>query len=181
MHRLVARKGTSLLLEALSQLKEYAWTLSLIGKGEEKENLIIQVQKLGLESRIQFVEPLSEREKIEMLKTATLFILPSLHPQKNNHFEGLGLTLLEAQSMGIPVLAARTGGIPEAVQEGITGVLFRAGDVEDLRSKLSSLLRSKEKRDRLAAAGPAWVKDHFNWSKSLLRLTELMQEISTKN
>ena len=181
MHRLVARKGTSLLLEALSQLQEYAWTLSLVGEGEEKENLIAQVNQLGLAARIQFIDPVSETEKIALLKKTTLFILPSLHPQSNNHFEGLGLTLLEAQSMGIPVLAARTGGIPEAVQEGLTGVLFRAGDLEDLRSKLSSLLRSKEKRDRLAEAGPAWVKDHFNWSNSLLRLTKLMQEIVKKN
>ena len=67
--------------------------------------------------------------------------------------EGLGLTLLEAQSRGLPVLAARTGGIPEAVQEGRTGILFRAGDAKDLREKLAELLAAPERR---VEEGP-WV------------------------
>lgn len=180
LHRLVRRKGTHLLLEALALLTDYNWTLEIVGEGEEEENLRKQVGALNLQKRIQFHAPVSEAVKVQKLQSASLLILPSLPPLKNNHFEGLGLTLLEAQSMGCPVLAARTGGIPEAIQEGITGILFRAGDLADLRSKLVSLLRSQNKREMLGQAGPEWVKNHFNWSKSLNRLTEIIEESVSK-
>jgi len=178
MHRLVARKGTALLLDALAALADKAWTLDIVGKGEEEANLRSQAERLGLSSRVTFHPPVDAERKIRLMAEASLFILPSLPPMGNNHFEGLGLTLLEAQSLGVPVLAARTGGIPEAIQEGLTGVLFRAGDAEDLRSKLGSLLRSPDKRARLGQAGPAWVRGHFSWTEGLERLAAIMSEVA---
>lgn len=177
MHRLVARKGTALLLEALAGLRDLSWTLDLVGKGEAEAALLGQARDLGLLDRIRFLPPVEEAEKIRLLAQASLFILPSLPPIVNNHVEGLGLTLLEAQSMGLPVLAARTGGIPEAVLEGRTGVLFRAGDVEDLRQKLAALLASPESREAMGRAGPEWVRGHFSWKEGLGRLSALLSEI----
>jgi phosphatidylinositol alpha-1,6-mannosyltransferase len=177
MHRLVARKGTALLLEALADLKGRAWGLDIVGRGEEEESLRALVVRLRLQDRVRFLAPVDEDMKMRLLRGATLFILPSLPPVSNNHVEGLGLTLLEAQSQGIPVLAARTGGIPEAVREGLTGALFRAGDAEDLREKLAALLAAPEKLREMGKAGPAWVRENFSWEKSLRRLAELMGEI----
>ena len=79
--------------------------------------------------------------------------------------EGLGLGLLEAQGRGLAVLAARTGGIPEAVDEGRTGMLFAAGDAEDLRARLRKLIADPGLRTRLGAAGPGWVRENFDWGK----------------
>jgi len=178
MHRLVARKGTALLLEALAGLRDLPWTLEIVGQGEEKASLIEKSRALGLQHRIRFLDPVDESGKIPKMKTAALFILPSLPPIRNNHVEGLGLTLLEAQSLGLPVLASRTGGIPEAVQEGRTGILFRAGDVEDLRGKLSDLLGSPERLSALGAEGPAWVEAHFSWKEGLRTLSALLGEVT---
>ncbi|HLP42243.1 MAG TPA: glycosyltransferase family 4 protein, partial [Fibrobacteria bacterium] len=94
----------------------------------------------------------------------------------NNHMEGLGLTLLEAQSQGLPVLAARTGGIPEAVDDGRTGLLFTPGDVADLKEKLSVLIGNRKLRETLGAAGPGWVAERFDWGKSLERLAGVLRE-----
>ena len=121
---------------------------------------------------------IDEDMKLRLLRDASLFILPSLAPVSNNHVEGLGLTLLEAQSQGLPVLAARTGGIPEAVQEGRTGVLFRAGDAQDLREKLAGLLAAPEKLREMGKLGPAWVAENFSWQRSLEMLAALMREIA---
>jgi phosphatidyl-myo-inositol dimannoside synthase len=180
MHRLVARKGTALLLEALSKLMDRPWTLDIVGEGPEKNLLKAKVKALGLDSRVRFHEPVVQDQKIKMMQVASLFILPSLPPVNNNFFEGLGLTLLEAQSLGLPVLAARTGGIPEAIQEGRTGVLFRAGDADDLRAKLGKLLFAPEQLASLGSAGPKWVHDHFSWKESLGRLAEIMIEAKEK-
>ncbi len=178
MHRLVARKGTALLLEALGRLRSPAWTLTLVGEGEEGAALRRQAEELGLQARIRFLAPVDEAEKIRLFREADLFILPSLPPLRNNHVEGLGLTLLEAQSLGIPVLAARTGGIPEAILEDRTGVLFRAGDAEDLRGKLASLLAAPERLQGMGAEGPEWIRTQFSWKAGLARLADLIREIA---
>ena len=178
MHRLVARKGTALLLEALAGMALIPWTLDIVGQGEEEAGLKARVLGLGLADRICFRPPVDEAEKLDLLRHADLFILPSLPPTHNNHVEGLGLTLLEAQSRGLPVLAARTGGIPEAIQEGRTGILFRAGDSGDLREKLSALLAAPDQLRAMGANGPEWVRSHFSWKEGLARLAGLMAEIT---
>ena len=180
MHRLVARKGTALLLDALAGLKDRAWCLDIVGRGEEEAALRAQCARLRLQERVRFMAPVDEDMKMRLLRASALFILPSLPPVANNHVEGLGLTLLEAQSQGLPVIAARTGGIPEAVQEGRTGVLFRAGDAQDLREKLAVLLAAPETLREMGKAGPAWVRENFSWEKSLAKLAELMEEIAGK-
>jgi phosphatidylinositol alpha-1,6-mannosyltransferase len=178
MHRLVPRKGTALLLDALGRLTHLPWTLDIVGRGEEEAALRERAHSLGLDERVRFHPPVDDAGKLKLLREASLFILPSLPPAGNNHVEGLGLTLLEAQSQGLPVLAARTGGIPEAVQEGLTGALFRAGDAEDLSEKLAALLRSPETLSKLGEAGPDWVRSHFSWKDGLGRLAALLRELA---
>lgn len=178
MHRLVARKGTALLLEALAGMKDRPWGLDLVGRGEEEASLRDLAVRLKLQDRVRFLPPVDEDMKLRLLRGSALFILPSLPPISNNHVEGLGLTLLEAQSQGLPVLAARTGGIPEAVREGHTGVLFRAGDADDLREKLAALLAAPERMREMGKAGPAWVRANFSWDRSLARLAELIAELA---
>lgn len=177
MHRLVPRKGTALLLEALAEMKPVPWTLDIVGRGEAEARLREMVRKLDLEDRVRFIPPVTEAEKIRLLSRASIFILPSLPPIGNNHVEGLGLTLLEAQSLSLPVLAARTGGITEAVQEGLTGFLFRAGDRDDLREQLTSMLSDPGRLKNMGKTGPEWVRSHFSWKTGLRRLADLMMEI----
>jgi phosphatidylinositol alpha-1,6-mannosyltransferase len=180
MHRLVARKGTALLLEALSGLKDRAWSLDIAGEGEEKPGLQAQANALGLSGRVRFLPPVTEADKPDFLREHDLFVLPSLAPNGDNFLEGLGISLLEAQASGLPVLAARTGGIPEAVREGETGLLFQPGDVGDLEAKLSELLNDRALRERLGREGPAWVAENFSWEKTLKGLEEVLEEAQTK-
>ena len=180
MHRLVPRKGTSLLMEALADMKHIPWILEIVGRGEEEPRLRKMARDLDIETRVRFSPPVTETEKIRLLGKASIFILPSLPPVGNNHVEGLGLTLLEAQSLSVPVLAARTGGIPEAIQEGLTGVLFRAGDRDDLRHHLTAMLSDPRRLKVMGQAGPEWVRTHFGWKTGLRRLADLMMEVARK-
>ncbi|MEO7424287.1 MAG: glycosyltransferase family 4 protein [Fibrobacteria bacterium] len=178
MHRLVARKGTALLLMALEGLLALDWTLDIVGGGPEEAALKELALRLGLGDRVRFHPPVLEAGKIRLYGESDLFILPSLPPISNNHVEGLGLTLLEAQSQGLPVLAARTGGIPEAILENRTGLLFRAGDAQDLREKLADLLAKPDRLHAMGAEGPEWVRSHFSWQDGLKRLADLIREIA---
>ena len=181
MHRLVARKGTSLLLEALSGLRELPWSLQVVGRGEEEASLRKLARNMGLESRISFRPPVEDSAKESLLFGTDLFVLPSLAPSGNNHMEGLGLALLEAQSLGVAVLGARTGGIPEAIAEGRTGLLFEPGDASDLKEKLGRLIQDAGLRSSLGTAGPAWVREGFDWKTNLGRLAALLDEITRKS
>ncbi len=174
LHRLVARKGTSLLLEALADLKELPWALVLVGNGPEKPALEKMAVDLDIANRIEFKAPVNKREKVRLLREASLFVLPSLPRMDNDHVEGLGLSLLEAQSLGLAVLAARTGGIPEAVQDGRTGWLFEAGNGIDLREKLRGILERPEVMEQAGAEGPRWVREHFSWKCSIHELEKFI-------
>lgn len=180
MHRLVARKGTAFLLDALSGIRELPWSLQVVGRGEEEASLKRMAQAMGLESRISFRPPVEEASKPGLLDGSDLFILPSLPPEGNNHMEGLGLGLLEAQSRGIAVLGARTGGIPEAIAEERTGLLFEPGNTADLREKLVRLIQDRDLRSSLGLAGPEWVRKGFDWRTNLDALAGLLEEISRK-
>jgi phosphatidyl-myo-inositol dimannoside synthase len=170
-HRLVARKGTRLLLSALNHLREIPWQLTLIGDGEERLDLEKTAAECGLQNRIRFLGALSEAEKLSQLDYADLFILPSLNPVGNNHIEGLGIGLLEAQAHGIAVLGAHTGGIPEAIHAPETGRLFEAGSEMSLRKTLQDMYTLFQEFPVEYAAmgqkGKAWIVAHFLWEKNL--------------
>ncbi len=176
LHRLVARKGTALLFEALAEFKHLPWKLTLVGEGPEKSALQELAQNLGLQERIEFREPVSLEEKLRLFSEASLLLLPSLPRRENDHVEGLGLSLLEAQSLGVPVLAARTGGIPEAVGDGETGWLFTAGDAEDLRRELRKIFSAPEILAAAGAKGPAWVGERFSWPRTIQDLEAFLQK-----
>ncbi len=182
LHRLVPRKGTDLLLSALAGLTERAWRLDIAGDGDEKNALLRKTRALGLADRVCFMGVLSEAEKAEFLRDHDWFILPSLPPQvRDNYAEGLGIALLEAQAAGLPVLAARTGGIPEALGDGRTGLLFAAGDVEDLRLKLHWILDHPEVSIPWGLAAAAWVAENFSWERTLEGLAEVMRGAAGRN
>lgn len=181
VHRLVVRKGTALLLEALSRHRGENWQLTLAGDGPETERLKSLCRELGLEKQVLFLGRIGDEEKSALYRQADLFILPSLAPVKNDHIEGLGLGLLEAQAHGLPVLAAQTGGIPEALKDGVTGWLFKPGSCDDLGASLGHLIKSNHE-DRAALrlkladmgkAGAAFVTDHFSWEQNFSRWREL--------
>lgn len=181
VHRLVARKGTALLLAALARHRGENWQLTLAGDGPETPSLKSLCRELGLETQVQFLGPIDEDKKTDLYRHADLFILPSLPPMNNDHVEGLGLSLLEAQAHGLPVLAAQTGGIPEALRAGVTGWLFKAGSCDDLADTLGDLLKSgrdhptafRHKLASMGEAGTAYVTEHFSWEQNFSRWREL--------
>jgi phosphatidylinositol alpha-1,6-mannosyltransferase len=133
------RKGLDLTISAFALVQREFPSARLIVVGEDssgryKHQLLDHVRQTGA-TNVVFVSHVSEQELRELYRNATAFILT---PKMDHlHFEGFGLVYLEAGAFGLPVVATRSGGVPDAVKDGVTGLLAP----EDARSIAANVLR----------------------------------------
>lgn len=133
--RLTKQKNFSLLFKAISEMKEKDnCRFLIVGEGELRPQLQREIDSLGLG---EIVSLLGLKKDIPyFLAGLDYFVLPSL-------WEGLGVVILEAGAMGLPVLASRTDGIKEVIEDEKTGLLFENNNWKDLRNKLDYLASHK--------------------------------------
>jgi glycosyltransferase involved in cell wall biosynthesis len=154
---LVAGKGLANLLRAVSNLRDSNVSLMIAGDGPEKESLKALAMSLNIQSRVSF---LGLRNDIpDLLQRADIFAHPAIWA------EAFPLSLVEAMAAECPVVASAIGGIPEAIEDGTTGVLVRPGDETDLTNALNLLIADPELRLRLGKAGRRRAVEHFNLSR----------------
>jgi glycosyltransferase involved in cell wall biosynthesis len=91
--------------------------------------------------------------------------------------EGLGIALLEAMSSGLPVVASRVGGIPELVEDGVSGHLAPAGDDEALAAALRRLIAAPDRWEAMGRAGRARVEDEYSMDRATDSLERNFEEV----
>ena len=155
--RLTRRKGFDVLLQSLATLSAGdslpPWRCWLGGDGEVADDLRRQAADLGLEQRVSFLGHRSDTP--DLLAATDVFVMPS-------RAEGLGIAGLEAMAAGLPIIASRVGGLADAVSHDETGLLVPPGDPEALAQALARVFSDSALRERLGAAGPAWVARRFS-------------------
>ena len=127
--------------------------LLMIGDGPERLAAFELAQRLGVMGRVQFLGSFPEVQSV--LGIADLFLLPSSK-------ESFGLAALEAMACEVPVVAARAGGIPEVVEDGMTGVLAEVGDVDSMAHAALNILRNRELYTRMGQAARRRAVEHFH-------------------
>ena len=168
---LVKRKGQIYLIRAFARVVVSLpkARLEIVGDGPEKQNLLAEIKRLGLESKIQLLGRQDKPEKF--LRSWDLFVLPSLS-------ETFGLVILEAFAAKVPVVASKVDGIPELVTNGKTGYLIPAGDVEKLGKSISYLLAENKERNRLSNQAFELLKDKYDWSKIIIDIEQEYKKLS---
>jgi glycosyltransferase involved in cell wall biosynthesis len=160
--RLSPEKGLSVLLHALSRLNSFPWSLTVAGDGPERCALEELATELALERRVHF---LGHRTDVASLLAASdVLVLPSLR-------EGLPLAVLEAASLGIPVVASAVGGVPSVVEEGVTGLLVPPQDPGALVRALAELRADLDGFSWAARARARHVQERFSlarWAEATL-------------
>jgi glycosyltransferase involved in cell wall biosynthesis len=155
---LVKGKGVDVALRALAELPENV-VLWIIGEGPEQENLQALVEHLNLGPRVRFLGP---RRHVEpFMQAADCIICPSVWG------EAAGLVNIEGIACSVPVVASRTGGIPEFVEDGQTGFLFTPGDHRELADRLVRLLGDEPGRRLLGRNGRAVALERFSTQSQL--------------
>jgi glycosyltransferase involved in cell wall biosynthesis len=174
--RLVEKKGTVYLLEAFARIaaKHPNAALVVIGAGPLRESLARRAAELHVDTRVRWLGALPHAEVREWLQRAAVFCLPSCTAASGDA-EGLGLALLEAAASGLPVVATLHGGIPEAVEDGITGYLVPERDAGSLADVLDALLASASLRRRMGDDARRFARTRFDLhlqTRALERLYE---------
>ncbi|MBM2818066.1 MAG: glycosyl transferase family 2 [Parcubacteria group bacterium] len=158
--RLKYYKSVDILIKAFKKVIEKIPEARLIiaGSGEESANLKDLARRLGLDSKIEFKGKVSDEEKVKLLQKTWVLANPSF-------MEGWGITTIEANACGTPVLAFNVPGLRDSVKDGETGYLVPRGDRDAFSEKIIRMLLDKELRERMGREGICWAKN-FEWSKT---------------
>lgn len=168
--RLVEKKGTDVLLEALAQLPpELHWRLVHIGGGPLNAQLERQAAARGIAGRITWRGALPQPEVLAALRGADLFALASRIAGDGDR-DGLPNVLAEAQSQGLACVATAVSAIPELVEDGVTGVLVAPESPGALAQAIGALIADPARRAALGAAGGERVRARFALEPNLERL-----------
>ncbi len=172
--RLVEKKGTAYLLEAFAKIaaQHPRAELVVIGTGPLGGSLEQRAAKLGIGARIRWLGAQPHAAVREWLRRAAVLCLPSC-TAANGDAEGLGLVLLEAAASGVPVVATRHGGIPEAVEDGSTGYLVPERDASALGAALDALLAGDSLRARMGREARRLVRERFDLRRQTDHLEHL--------
>ena len=157
LRRLTPSKGVDILIRAFKDIaNEYPQIRLLIaGEGHEEENLKTLARNLNLDDKIKFIGTVSLTRAISLLKGAICTVVPSIS-------EGGSLVNIEAQAASCPVVASRVGGIPEYVQDGVSGLLFESRNLKDLADKVKIIISNAPLRNKLIQGGVEHA-NKFSW------------------
>jgi phosphatidylinositol alpha-1,6-mannosyltransferase len=172
--RLVARKNVRRLIEAMPGVKAAVPEALLMigGSGPEKPDLEMRVRELALEKTVRFLGRIADAELVAHYCLADVFALPSFSTDKD--IEGFGIVFLEAGACEVAVIGSHSGGIPDAVEDGVTGLLVPAEDTQKLQTALIELLKNRERAQAMGKQARIRIESGLTWTHISDRLLTLM-------
>ena len=174
--RLVEKKGCTYILQAMEKLRHRfpELTLTLVGAGGLRNALQQEAEARRL--RVEFVGVESAEKIRERLARAWLFVAPSVTADDGDA-EGLGMVFLEAQAVQTPVISFRSGGVVEAVADGVTGLLCAEKDSDALAENIASLLENNQLRHQMGKDGRLRIEQQFDVRKQCAKLERIYDEL----
>ena len=172
--RLAEKKGVEFLLEAVKSLDVL---LFIVGSGPLENSLKMQAEDDTLRNKVFFLGAKTHEELTKLYASADIFVAPSIIAS-NGDKEGLPTAIMEAMASGVPVISTRTGGIPELIEDGKTGLLVEEKDVPGLSKAIQTLLDSPELREKLVSNALTEISNK-DYRTIALRFSKLILESLT--
>lgn len=170
---LLREKGAFDLLSAFCRLvrrSERCAHVLFVGDGEQRQQLESDASTYNLQDRTHFVGAVEQGDIPTLLSASDVFVLPSWH-------EGLPNALIEAMSCGLPAVATAVGGIPEVIEDGISGILVPRQAEEELLNALEHLLSDPGARERMGQSAREAVKQRFSWPKNAQQTMGIYEKV----
>ncbi len=170
--QLFPRKGIRFLIEAAAQLKPRFPDLQLVlaGDGFERPDLERLAGERGIGDQTTFLGWVANAELPKYYRAAAVSVIPSLE-------EGFGIPAAEAMGCGVPVVASDAGGLPEVVEDGVSGRVVPRGDAAALAEAIGGLLQDPALRRRMGAAGRDRALRLFDWDHSAEQFERLYGDV----
>jgi len=172
--RLVLKNGLDRLLQAfpavVAAVPEAA--LLLVGEGEDRAALERQAELLGIAARVRFAGAVPHADVASYLRLGEVFARPSLS-------EGLGTAFLEAMACGLPVVGTRTGGIPDFLADGRTGLFCDPARPETIAAAMVRLLGDRTLARAVGQAGRTLVSERYRWEAVAAKIAATYEELLT--
>jgi phosphatidylinositol alpha-1,6-mannosyltransferase len=175
--RLVHRKGQDVLIEAMPAIIEEVPDahLLMIGEGPYRGYLETRVKSLGIQERVTFIGRIQYADLPEYICVGDIFVMPSRSRLAGLEVEGLGIVYLEASACGLPVIAGNSGGAPDAVLEGETGLVVDGTRKEEVAAATVELLLDSERSKAMGVRGREWIIREWRWDMWATRFAELLK------
>jgi glycosyltransferase involved in cell wall biosynthesis len=145
--------------------------VSVIGSGDDEQRLRSRAVELGVAPRVRFAGYVPTERKVELLRKSWAVVCSSLK-------EGWGLTNIEANACGTPVVCADVPGLRDSARDGESALLYPHGDIDALADRLRQLIADDDLREKLTIGGLQWA-ENFHWEEAA-RETELILELVAK-
>jgi glycosyltransferase involved in cell wall biosynthesis len=173
--QLFPRKGIRFLLEAAAELKPQFPDIKIVlaGDGFERPELARRAEQLGIASDVTFLGWVPNAELPPYYRAAAVSVIPSLE-------EGFGIPAAEAMGCEVPVVASDAGGLPEVVENGVTGLVVPRGDSKALAQAIASLLADPQRRHRMGQAGRERALRLFDWDRSAEQFEEIYRDVASR-
>ena len=155
--RLVHEKGYKYMIEAAEALNKdnIPFHLSIFGDGTLKEDILKEIRLRHLSDKISIISTVSHKDLFHAIKLSDLFIMSSVS-------EGFPMAPAEAMVLGVPVIATRVGGIPELIEDGVSGLLVSPRDSKMLAEAIKKVLQDNHLKEMLASNGIKRIKANFS-------------------
>ena len=174
--RLTRHKGIDSAIRVLAriaaQYPDVAY--AVIGSGDERAALEKLSRENGVADRVRFLSHVPDSDLPALYNCAEVYL--GLSRTLDQRVEGFGISLTEASACAVPVLAGRTGGIPDAVRDGETGLLVNAEQMGEIGIALRRLLDDRPLALRLGAGGRHAVETYYNWDRVAADVARIGQE-----
>jgi phosphatidylinositol alpha-1,6-mannosyltransferase len=178
--RLIERKGFDLLIEAFSRIDQTKFgntKLVIVGDGPLLDGLQDDVEGELLDTSVIFLPDVPDEELRALYAGAHLFALTP--KQQESDIEGFGIVYLEAAAQRVPSIATNTGGVPEAVVDGGTGIVVESENVDAICKAMERILSDNEFRNKLGERGKQRVWEQFRWEERIKPILEIVRQRNT--
>ena len=177
--RLMPRKGQDTLIEAWpAVLRAHPdAALLIVGGGPYREKLQALVDKFDLSGDVLLTGGVPWAELPAHYAAGDVFAMPCRTRNRGLDVEGLGIVYLEASSTGLPVIAGDSGGAPDAVLEGETGLVIPGGQPAAAAEAVASLLQEPQRAEHMGRTGRDWIESYWRWDLVSQRFTQLLDGI----
>jgi phosphatidylinositol alpha-1,6-mannosyltransferase len=175
--RLQRRKGHDLVIRALRELNNGLPKMRyvIVGEGDELNRLRQMAVDAGVRDRVEFVGGVSPQLLPAYYAASDIFVHPNRDEQ--GEAEGFGIVFLEAAAAALPTIGGNSGGVPESVRSGVTGVLVGGNDVAELAGQIRSLAASEGLRRQMGEAGRARARDEFSWERAAADVMDVHRDM----